>query len=1209
MSGAQFAKAETQIYYEPGINLYRELASQDGIESIDPYTGMLKIRHVDLLVPGNGGLDIKITRTYDSAGVYQLGVGGMDLGAMGYGWLFHFGKLTGSYVCQPHLNTSATRPVFELPDGTQIKFLKAPAGFSHLYTSKEGWIADCANSPDGGGLIVVSPEGLRYEMTVRYSENGINFFQVRKITDRHGNWLDFEYQITGAKPYVTRCVASDGRQVSITYSPGMTSGNRVYQITANGQTWQYDYTSNGAPLSSYANASSFELAKVTRPDGSAWAYEYPTFPSYYSPFVIMKGYLAKVTRPEGGLTSYNYSYVSTAVLGGSPALRITKKTARDNLGPEATWDYRYKFFERVGNSSIGFSITDITGPSGDVTTYKHETPYASYTASAWRIGLLLEKLECSGGAATCDPAIALSHELNEWGSQVVSPDPYLGYTAVEPYIDSQTLRPLLTKRTVMRDGTSYATQYQLHDEYGNPARIVESGNGVNRTADRTYYNDTAKWIVGKLDRETIDGTWVTDRTFDTSGRITSVNKFGVITTYSYHPHGEIASVTDARGSQTTYSDYYRGVARQENQLAGVSLRRTVNPAGTIATETNGEGYVTRFTYDGLNRLKRVDPPVGNATEIEWRNPQWNSPALIKRITRGSFEETHTHDGFGRVIESVKLDTATHARVRRIFRYDGLGRKVVEYYPTSSTETMLTNFPRAEYSYDATGRLTQVRHADGKTRKLQFLVGNKVRVTNESGRVYDYTYRSLGDPEERELMDVVAPVAAANMTLTRNALGQITSFAQSGVTRTLLYDTRAYLSKVFHPEIGWVTYTRDALGNPLTKSVGVSPNTRTIGYTYDARNRLTNVSYPDATTPPVSLTYNRVDDVVSASRGGVTRTYAYDANRNLTDEALHLDGRVFSLRYDYDGNDATSYVTYPDGQVVSFRPDALGRPTEVAPYVSSIGYHPSGQVASMAYANGVSTTQAFNTRQWPQQMSVIAPAGVLLNTAYGYDGLGNVTAMVDGIDSSYNRTLTYDAIDRLITAAGPWGAGTLTYDGRGNLLSQQYGSSYSRSYTYDASNRLASYSGSTAFVYDAWGNATRSGSALSHHLFDDASNLYCASCDSANPIQFGYDANNYRVKKTRNGAVTYSLYAKDGNLMMEYSPSSGDLKQFSYHNKKQVAMRHIVDPTLTLGWVEPPGRNRLAAIPPAGDFNLVGGWLSGQLLSNTLLDALHLARAD
>src|SRR3569832_595614 len=131
-----------------------------------------------------------------------------------------------------------------------------------------------------------------------------------------------------------------------------------------------------------------------------------------------------------------------------------------------------------------------------------------------------------------------------------------------------------------------------------------------------------------------------------------------------------------------------------------------------------------------------------------------------------------------------------------------------------------------------------------------------------------------------------------------------------------------------------------------------------------------------------LSYNRVDDVVGAVRGTVVRSYDYDANRNLTGETLALDGRTFDLAYLYDGNDALSQVTYPDGQSVNYYPDALGRQTAVSPYVASIAYHPSGQVSGMTYANGVTATQAFNTRQWPSQMSVVKSGTGLLNTSYG-----------------------------------------------------------------------------------------------------------------------------------------------------------------------------------------------------------------------------------
>lgn len=300
---------------------------------------------------------------------------------------------------------------------------------------------------------------------------------------------------------------------------------------------------------------------------------------------------------------------------------------------------------------------------------------------------------------------------------------------------------------------------------------------------------------------------------------------------------------------------------------------------------------------------------------------------------------------------------------------------------------------------------------------------------------------------------------------------------------------------------------------------------------------------------------------------------------LTSEALLVDGRTFNLGYVYDGNDAVSQVTYPDAETVSFYPNAFGWPSAVTPYVTGVAYHPTGQITSMSYANGVTTTQAFNSRQWPVQMSVSTFAASLINTAYGYDGIGNVTSMTDSVNAGYNRTLGYDGAERLVSAAGPWGAGSIVYDGKGNILSQNYGAAYAKTYTYDTANRLASYTGSTAFTYDAWGNATRSGTALSYHLYDDASNLYCASCDTASPLRFEYDANNYRVKKTRNGIVTYSLYAKDGNLMMEYTPSTGDLKQFAYHNKKQVAMRQVIDPGLNLGQVSTASPSRLATIIP------------------------------
>src|SRR3569832_1057061 len=464
---------------------------------------MLKIQYTDLLLPGNGGLDIKVMRTYDSAGIIQPGVGGPPMPTMGLGWNFTFGQVIGSYVCYT-ANPPAYRPIFLLPDGSQQKFYKAPTGFGHLYVSKEGWVADCANSPNGGGLIVSSPDGTKYQSTVHYAYNGVDYFNVNAITDFFGFLLTFQYQLIISVYLPVSCSSSDGRLVTFSYT-----GSALTQITANGQTWTYDYvTFDGRPISSSSN---YGLATVTRPDGKKWSYTYPTFPTAYSPLIYVRGYMGQVTRPDGGANTYKFTYVSAM---GTYALRMTSKSVTDNINPVSNWTYRYTFWQSDPDSAVGVSVTDVADPVGGLTTYKHETPYASNTASAWRVGLLLDKLKCSssgGTVLTCTPANATQREQFTWGSQLVSPDVYLAYTGVmEPYTDQQTNRPLLTNQTITRDGTTYVTQYQSHDAYGNPARVVETGNGTTRTTDLTYYNDPVKWITGVPDEERsmAAGSWI-----------------------------------------------------------------------------------------------------------------------------------------------------------------------------------------------------------------------------------------------------------------------------------------------------------------------------------------------------------------------------------------------------------------------------------------------------------------------------------------------------------------------------------------------------------------------------------------------------------------------------------------------------------------------------------------------------------------------------
>ena len=59
------------FYKGPGLDPNRSYVNQNFNEHIDPFNGSLQLHYVDVNVPGNGGFDIQVTRSYNSAGVNE----------------------------------------------------------------------------------------------------------------------------------------------------------------------------------------------------------------------------------------------------------------------------------------------------------------------------------------------------------------------------------------------------------------------------------------------------------------------------------------------------------------------------------------------------------------------------------------------------------------------------------------------------------------------------------------------------------------------------------------------------------------------------------------------------------------------------------------------------------------------------------------------------------------------------------------------------------------------------------------------------------------------------------------------------------------------------------------------------------------------------------------------------------------------------------
>jgi YD repeat-containing protein len=1131
-------------YSEPGLNPFREYVNQNASEYIDPFSGTLHLSYVDLLIPGNGGLDIKVQRSYTSVNFLREFLGLRTV--TGVGWTMHFGRVLKSNQACEDTNTSGIgdNPVIELPDGFR-HILTTPNPIPEigpsptpLWMSTSRWKAECDTSVSPPGFIVTSPEGVEYRMNKRedqYANVGTYSWYTTQIKDRNGNTINISYIDHSPPAYklIHQVTSSDGRLVTFQYVDTGTFDVRLSSITANGKTWFYNYTKI---TDVFGSNNHYQLTSVVRPDGLKWVYAYNGR--------IFNGAgtceLQRVTFPYGGTISYFYDLVDfdPCPINGCTTKNtvvVQKVTGGTSITP-GTWTFAYS---PDWLNDVTGDVTTVTAPNGRY-VYTHFGYTTAGGGTLWKVGLPLRKQTFTSSGALLETVDFT------WASQRVSDENNSRPSRSGLVFDFEIYAPILTQKTVTRGGTAYTSAYSSHDVFGNPKTIVEMGNGTRATTLTYMVPNAFKWIINQVKNESIAGIGTISRDFDANGNLSSESRYGVATTYNRYSSGDVQTLTNARGHSTTYGTYKRGIPLTESQPEGRNLSRTVDNAGNVTSETNGEGFLTSYTYDGLNRLTAINHPVGNDVAISWTS-------TTRTSTRGDFREIQTFDGYGRVVQ-ISVGPVSGTRIFRSIAYDAVGQKSFE----SAQGLSAPGAAGTRYTNDVLGRSISIAHVDtsgatAATRTIAYPAGSTLSVTDERGNVTSYSYLSFGNPDERYLTGITPPSGTnASTSIGRNLLGQINSVSQgvagigAGVViRTYGYDSRMYLTSIDEPETGITIVGRDALGNMTSRTVGTSGTT---SFEYDGQNRLTSIGYPNPARN-VTQSWNRNNKLVTSSNIVSVRIWSYDANNNLTREELSLAGDSFAITYDYDANDQLSQITYPKhGSVVSYAPDVHGRPTAVAPFATSVDHHANGQVSAITYANGVTTTFGQDTQLRPSSIQSTKATSSYINLAYGYDAASNITSTSDSDNPNNNRTLTYDGIDRLASINGS----VISYDGAGNILSQNFPSTLT--YTHDGQKRLASTSGykNYSFSYDVYGNVTSNGFAT--FQYNDASRLNCVNCSFPNQVEYDYDATGMRDLTRKSGITTYSMYASNGELMFEFNPSANVRREHIYLQGQRIATR-------------------------------------------------------
>lgn len=1110
-------------------------------ESIDPFSGNLSLVHTDLILPGRAGMDLTITRSYsskiwtradwvnESALIPQF-----RWVPLGYGWSFHFGQLRNAQGPNQTSLCPTDYPTFEEPDGTTHQFYPTPGDWNTL-RSKDQWkmVRYCAS---GVPYCIYSSSGTRYEFGVYGIAGDVApLWQPTTIRDAHNNTIQIEYQpVTPCTPggvcalgIVKKVTDTVGRIVTFTYD---SSKQRITAMWVNGKQYQYKYTTytvNGAPVSF--------LTEVVPPAGPSWKYSYNTTGPQQGLSANNRWAVEKVTYPAGATLSYQYLATKFHAGPGSPPpnnivyfLPVTKKTQAGRAVPSATWSFAY-------NSSpynTGGDVTTITRPDGKQDVYTLFGYAATGSNNLWKVGLTKQ---VSYGSGARLETFVWNKDPSPISSDIVYAPDYVadGVCNLTPS-DPDVFVARLGSRTIQQDGKSYATTYSSYDAYQQPTSVTETGHATRTRALTYFYLPALNMLRGRTASEQVcvGGCFTSSWSYSSVGDRTAETRSGVTTSYTYDAKGRLTRITDALGAKldltwTGLSPEYGVPVMLVSSGGGVSATRTrtVSWEGRILSETDPNGHITNNSYDPIGRPTAIDHPAGCDETVSYAS---DDSSMVN--SRCSLTVTTSLDGLAR-----PTLTADSLGVKISTTYNAMGLTSFQSYPYDVTVAGDT------FVYDPLARVTKTTHADGTYVQTTY-AANYVDTRNERAFTTRFFHQAFGDPGEVRLISVLDPLGNTT-SYTYDAYGSTLSVNAPGTTgdRSYSYDSHHYLVSENNPETGAIIYGRNLLGQQTSRQDARGTATVTL----DGLHRVIGIDFPGGSGDDVSFTRDPTGQVtMMMTTSGGRFDYTYDGGDRLTKQRWTYAGRQYSTDYTY-LNDCLTAVDHPTDWNESRTCDAGGRLTGINGFLSNVAYHPSGQMKTFKLGDGKTTNVTFDSRG---RVIGVAAAGVV-TLSFGFDAGGNVTSY-QNVTTGASKSMTYDSIDRLLTASGPWGAASYTYDPLGNRTQKNVAGAITN-YTYHATTgRLASASGDEpgTWTWDPVGNLLAGGGF--DYTWDHGNRMVTSSDGST----YKYDGLGRRVSKTSPAGGTILYHRdQDGHVISETRPDGTVLRDFVYAGQRLIAM--------------------------------------------------------